>query len=506
MSRSRATLPNLWAVTTLLLLAAVPAIRGDEGADDAFAFPDTAVGRRAAAFLDMHNDLSVEVVRRFYEQACSAQIRERFTAEALTIQFAQIHEAVGDLEPHTILERGDHTLAVLVEFGSGGGWGRLDFAVEDVEPHRLTRFTIVPVEAPELAEIAYDDWTTLEDLLERAREDGTLPAIVAAVVQGDEIVDHAAVGVRALGADAVVTIDDRFHYGSVTKSMTATMLGRLVERGDLEWDTTLGEALPDVDMRDEYRAVTIEQLLRHRGGVPQHLHFNGEEMARLTSLPGSPTEQRAAFVAEVLLQEPLAEPGTAMHYSNAGYAVAAFVAERRTGRAWEDLIRVEVLEPLDMERSGFGWPATPQRPEQPRGHRGERPLELDEYDLGVFIAPAGNVHGSVDDLARYARAHLRGLAEGPGDTPAYLAPETIKRLHTPPADGAYAFGWIVEPAVNGETMHWHNGSAGTFYAFVAILPASDRAIVVITNAGGSRAESVTRKVVDAITRRVPAQP
>src|SRR5262249_12649333 len=70
---------------------------------------------------------------------------------------------------------------------------------------------------------------------------------------------------------------------------------------------------------------------------------------------GPATDQREAFTAYVLGRPPAFEPGT-MRYSNAGYTVAAAMAERVTGERWGDLVRTRIFEPLGMTSAGFGWP------------------------------------------------------------------------------------------------------------------------------------------------------
>ena len=87
--------------------------------------------------------------------------------------------------------------------------------------------------------------------------------------------------------------------------------------------------------------------------------------------------------------------------------------------------------------------------------------------------PAGHVHTSARDLARFAVAHLNGLV-GRED---FLLPETVRFLHTPLPGAPYACGWQV---VGG--THAHEGSAGTFHALIEVVPGEDRAVVVMTNA------------------------
>ncbi len=79
-----------------------------------------------------------------------------------------------------------------------------------------------------------------------------------------------AVGLRRAGSDVAATTGDKFHIGSCTKSRTATLAAMLVEEGKLTWQTKLADVLPELagSMHPDYRAVTLEQLLAHRAGVP----------------------------------------------------------------------------------------------------------------------------------------------------------------------------------------------------------------------------------------------
>ena len=114
-------------------------------------------------------------------------------------------------------------------------------------------------------------------LLERERKKQGLPAVAAVVIQKDRIVAQGTAGLRKTGDKARVELDDRWHLGSCTKTMTATMIAVLIERGDLSWDTPIGKALPDLaeTMRPEYCNVTIEMLLAHRGGIHHELDVPG---------------------------------------------------------------------------------------------------------------------------------------------------------------------------------------------------------------------------------------
>ena len=82
--------------------------------------------------------------------------------------------------------------------------------------------------------------------------------------------------------------------------------------------------------------------------------------------------------------------------------------------------------------------------------------------------------------------------------------ETIRRLHTPRmtnADGSgYASGWIIERDGESEFVHWHSGSAGTFYASLWLYPSRNVAVAIATNSAGN-AGIVQRKLAEAILRK-----
>jgi CubicO group peptidase (beta-lactamase class C family) len=267
----------------------------------------------------------------------------------------------------------------------------------------------------------------LSDLLKRIRREHQLPGLAAAVVDGDRIVAEGVAGVRQVGTDDRITLDDRFMIGSCTKRMTAAMICRLIDAGKLAFDTALADALPEIPMRDDYRQVTVAQLLTFTGGIQPYTRPSPEETPILFELKGSVAEQRERFVEHVLQEEPVAKPGTERRYSNASYAVAAFVASQRTGRSWEALMQEEVFKPLHLTKAGFGRPRSQERPNEPRRHikedQGYRPEPEGHTDPLAFMAGPGRVHCSIRDLARFAAYELSAAQ---GNDP-LLKPATARR-------------------------------------------------------------------------------
>ena len=79
-------------------------------------------------------------------------------------------------------------------------------------------------------------------------------------------------GTRKTNTNNWVTVDDKFLIASCSKAFTATLSAILIEKGYLDWNTTLKEAYPDLNMRSEYEDITLIQLLSHRAGLPEWIY------------------------------------------------------------------------------------------------------------------------------------------------------------------------------------------------------------------------------------------
>lgn len=342
---------------------------------------------------------------------------------------------------------------------------------------------------------------SLDAFLKIHRVKTNLPAVAAAVVRDGTIVAAGVAGIRHAGSTQKVTLADKWHIGSCTKSMTATLAAILVEEGTLRWRMPLSEAFPKLapKMRQGWRSATIEQLLAHRGGGPPGVMGNWL-WARLwlrATLPGR--EQRAYLTEELLTrQDPSYLPGTRYEYSNGGYALVGHLIEEKLNQPYEEVLRKRLFKPLKMTSAGFGTPATKQNPNQPWGHilrNGKAEAEPPgiKADNPAAIGPGGTVHCSIMDLARYAAFHVRGDRNGD----ALLSRKSFQKLHKPfAADGDYAMGWsTVERDWGGGAVLMHNGSNTMNYAVMWLAPRRNLAVVACTNADGDGVDMAIDDIV-----------
>jgi len=304
---------------------------------------------------------------------------------------------------------------------------------------------------------------------------------------------------------------DRWHLGSCTKAMTATLAAMLVKEGLLRWEMTLPEALPALaeSMKPGFRQVTLMDLLRMRGGVSANPP--PAAWSRAWAMQGTPTEQRRAFCAAVLGEQEPAPFGGYL-YSNSSYALIGLICEEATGRGYEELVAERLAKPLGLRSLGFGAPGAPPRPgseeaddaapcapRQPCGHRADgSPVTPGPHaDNPPAIAPAGGAHLSLRDWGTFARAHLRGPAEG---IPALgLDAADVQRLHDP-GEGRgirYAGGWVqrAHPLLGRESpLLVHSGSNTMWFADATLIPERNTLILVTCNSGSEPAQKAVRAV------------
>lgn len=331
-------------------------------------------------------------------------------------------------------------------------------------------------------------------------ESSGVPALGAAVVSARGLEALGAVGLRSWTGDADVTVDDRWHLGSCTKALTATLVARLVERGALGWETTVGSVFA-TGIDAGWREVPVLWLLCHRSGAS--LNFEQELWERMVARGGTLREQRRFFVAEGLAPPLATPPNTTTSYSNAAFVVAAAMLEELTDTLFEELMEREVFAPLGMAHSGFGAPGTSGKLDQPlgHGHRGEgwTPVALGpNADNPAAGNPAGGAHATLGDWARFVAAHLRR-------DESFLSAASWARLHTSGgSDWGQAPGWVVTAADwAGGPLLRHLGSNGFWVAEASLAPARDLAVLLVTNVGDDAAEAPFRALLETLTAEAP---
>lgn len=323
--------------------------------------------------------------------------------------------------------------------------------------------------------------TLTQTAARESRERHSLMGMVCAVVGKEGLREIGANGVRRRGSPEAIETGDRMHLGSCTKAFTATLAAAMVADGSIRWDSTVGEVLGKAfpKMNDQWRAVTLEQLLRHRGGAPAEP--NTADWRAATICKGTPRECRSAFIGAMFGRKPVEAIGTYV-YSNQGYAIAGHMLETVAAEDYEALLTRRVLAPLGIEHAGFGPPSR-ATPDGPKGHTEVgMPLDIDNPSA---IAPAGTLHMPVGEWAKFVAFHL-GANPAPG---LEGAAKQLATLHTPSAEAPHeAMGWLTGNRDWGGAVLTHAGSNTKWYCVAWLAPEKGFAVLAATNQGGPHAQ------------------
>ena len=305
-------------------------------------------------------------------------------------------------------------------------------------------------------------------------------------------------------------------------------------------DFNLDASRYNKDGRGWFRSIFTKTLIPFHGALFNHLFL--APYASLRSLPESMRsseetlpQQRLEIARQALSRPPKIPPGTKYWYSNVGYILAGAVLEHLTGRAWEDLMRERLFQPLGISTGGFGPPGTAGKTDQPWGHSSVVGKPLDPGSPAaqfpsLYYGPAGLAHMTITDWAKFIGLHLRGDPANPHRQAALLKLDTFAELHAvAPAttskgwvmrgttflctgDAApavtYCAGWFISPAgwakgtQPGDTgrRFWTGGSNGQWLCAAFIAPEIDFAVLVACNRGLDIAIWKTRQAARALIR------
>lgn len=322
------------------------------------------------------------------------------------------------------------------------------------------------------------------------------PAVAYGVIQNDTIIALNVLGFRDIETNEKAQLSDYFHLGSVTKSFTAFLSGRLVDEGKIDWNTKFFDLFPELKeiANPAYYDMNLQQLLSHRARL---INFKADtEIFSIISAYEktlkeglSLSDKRYYLIKHILQKEPLPiYEKCDDSYSNAGFIAAALMLEKVSGLTWEELI-MKLSDDLNLDLY-IGWPVD-FNPHQPKGHINPKYWNIDiEKNLvpisdqlrlyhsynqsNLLTSPSGNISIKTEKLLYYLQFYLDGI-NGENN---YLKAETYRHILT--TYPKYSHGWWIDND-SGVISYAHRGSNGTFWSFAGFFPQTKTGIVVIIN-------------------------
>ncbi|KAI1125896.1 beta-lactamase/transpeptidase-like protein [Nemania abortiva] len=374
------------------------------------------------------------------------------------------------------------------------------------------------------------------------------PGVAIGVVHNHTPLQESYHGYRDVESRLAVNRDTIFYVASLTKAITTTAIGILVDDGSLKWTTPIHDILPEMSRLTKlYSAkLTILDILSHRTGKAwaDALYLQSNNRILLT-------KEHAIPVFDYLTQvEPVR---SAYMYNNHAYNIAGLVIEKVTGLTWSEFIDQRIFKPLGMTRS-FTYQPDDSNVAVPynvltSGEPWKLPFCNVSNDTLMFAGQS--VRTSMGDLLEYSKAYLQALStitpgskpcnsgQKPKDGETTPLPNPIREISTivrphiarpteTIQEQTYALGWnrtqlpgcldfgwnkqMLEPFPDlgqrypGKLVIWHGGNMPGTTAAICLLPETGTSVVVLQNSLGlcDVADWICQLIIDTIFLGEPA--
>jgi len=318
-----------------------------------------------------------------------------------------------------------------------------------------------------------------------------IPAISITIIDNYQISGVYTQGVKNKESQEKVTADTLFQAASISKSVFAVAIMRLVEEGTLDLDADITEYLSDYELPTydgQNHKITLRQILSHCAGL------------NIQGFYGYQKDQEIPTIEQILNGEPPANsvklqlvenPETVFQYSSGGYVLAQKIMTDVCGREFADIMNDLVLLPISMTRSTYSQPLPDDRlKEIAYGHSsGNRTLPG-----GYYIMPelsAAGLWTTPSDLALFGIEIMKAIK----NKSSLLKNETAELMIKAAYDNdEYGLGFELGSCGKGKTFG-HSGANMGYLSVMQFCPVDGSGIVIMQNYDG--AQEVGREIYAA---------
>lgn len=259
-----------------------------------------------------------------------------------------------------------------------------------------------------------------------------------------------------------------YQIGSVTKQFTSTIILKLAEQKKLALTDKLSKYFPSFANGDK---ITIEHLLTHTSGI---WNYTRDEKFMSTGVETPHSEEE---MIRLFKDKPLDfEPGSKYSYSNSGYMMLGYIIEKVTGKKYENVVREQIFQPLQMTHSGFDFTHL-SSPDKATGYRSITQVAAIKsviVDSSVSFS-AGALYTTTGDLYKWDQSL---------STNKILKKESLANAFTPRKD-KYGLGWMIDTFA-GRKIITHDGGIHGFLSSNTIFPNEHISITLLSNANSTK--------------------
>lgn len=303
------------------------------------------------------------------------------------------------------------------------------------------------------------------------------PAVSLALIDGQNLIWSEGFGYADVENKIEASGDTVYRVGSISKTFTATAAMQLADRGQMNIDAPLKQALPEFSVRSRYPeslAITPRMIMSHHSGLPADVMkgmWNADGKARFTDVVNQLQDQYVAY-----------PPNYIYSYSNAAVSLLGHAVQRVGQQPFQKYIEENIALPMGMHDTSHELhPHMRQR--LAKGYSDNDPIDVGE----LRDAPAGGLYSSANDLSRFMRMIL---AKGKYNNTPILSANAIEEMYqVQNGDIALDFGlniglgwFLVDHGISGvKTVASHGGGVPCYFSQMIVLPEEQLGVVALAN-------------------------
>lgn len=320
-----------------------------------------------------------------------------------------------------------------------------------------------------------------------------------AIVEGDKMIYNKGFGYRDYENKIPVDANTLFAIGSSTKAFTSAVLGKLRADDKLSFNDNPRQYIPELEFYNDNlnNNIIIKDLMRHSTGIPRHdgaWYF-------------FPSHSKDSLVKRIKYHEPFTGLRQQWYYNNFMFLTQGVIAEKITGKSWEDNLDEMFFKPLSMDRTNSDIKSMKSASNASLGYeiKDDNISKMDYYDI-AGMSPAGSINSSANDMAKWMTLWLnKGKHNDDQLLPENYIQEAISSqmvvaAGTPNKElpdlhfANYGYGWFTQ-SYKGHYLVEHGGNIDGFSANVALFPSDSLGVVVLANQNGSAVPNLVRNTV-----------
>ena len=318
-----------------------------------------------------------------------------------------------------------------------------------------------------------------------------IPSVTACIIKQDTVVWSEEYGYYDFTQFKTPTQDTIYQVASVSKSVTATAILQLYEKGLFDLDEDVNNYLPFNLRNPTYPEIpiTFRMLLSHHSS----LHDHDQESAYVYFMG----DYQFSYLKDILSPEGTDyhpelwgtnKPGSSGNYSNMGFTILGYLVELLSNQSFESYCQENIFQPLGMDHTSFNLNSLPEENLACSYLRiGRIYLKLPNIDY-TFLDPCGGLCTTTKDLSKFLIAHMNN---GIYKNIRILKEDTVHMMHTiqyPDSEPYYGIlyfglGWLIFNEEFGYNTHGHDGDLTFSHARMRILDDEKTAILYMFNKG-----------------------